>query len=350
LAVANYGEVVTESGDIARGGGAEGNTMSGTAIVGDTSPSSSSTTPLDKVDESAATVRGNRYWKDPTGCESVALCCSRCCSPIGFAALSSPEIWRFWKHRLSTSSNSKIGSSLGTNYGDTDGIVMTNKSSLPPSSFPNDSGSMKAIGSVSSFLIREMVRYAESKAIFTFLVGRETHDTTRNNVGSKCLLLRLLSWETTIAKSPKDSTKWKSHVSLIRNTPSLQLNFEKVAKLIFEETVDRADLSMATNSDSTTQWIWGGVDLCCPPAASSSNRELPFPSSNPFNPSTNDGTLETPTGSSVRLNLPKYEYDQVLTDLSEGRSFFSKTHEDATILLKMGRERTNGMGLTMVRL
>jgi hypothetical protein len=336
LAVSNYGEVLNEPSDAGNGKVSRENVASKASDGGLLPDTSMQVGQI--MDRSAATIRGGRSWKDPTGCDSVTLCCSQCCSPIGFASLSSPEIWRFWKHRLATSCQ---------NVASEGNVVPQNSTTFPSISSFNESRGIKAIGSVSSFLVREMVRYAESKAIFTFVIGRETHDSRSG--GSKCMLLRLLSWETAMARSTQDSRKWESRYSHTNNRVSFKLDFQRVAKLVFEETADRMNPSIASNDDSTAQWTWGGVDLCCPPTVSSSNELLPFSLSNLFKASTN-AINETQTGSTVRMELPEDEYDQVLRHLKESRSFFSKTQEDSTILIKMGRERSTGMGLTVVPL
>ncbi|KAG7338556.1 MYND finger domain containing protein [Nitzschia inconspicua] len=55
----------------------------------------------------SAEARGDRSWLDSTGGGSVTLCCSYCSSNLGFVSGLTPETWRFWKHRLvSTSHNS----------------------------------------------------------------------------------------------------------------------------------------------------------------------------------------------------------------------------------------------------
>ena len=53
--------------------------------------------------------------------------------------------------------------------------------------------------------------------------------------------------------------------------------------------------------------------------------------------------------STVRLQLPREEYDQVLSDLTFGRSHFTKEIAEATITLKMGG-LWEGLGLTAVAL
>jgi HECT-like Ubiquitin-conjugating enzyme (E2)-binding len=348
LAVANYGEAVTmeEDGngstrDYAGTDGTDGTPHDRTKMDATTTTSNNQAPQLTSAtsapaDDSSATSRGHRSWRDPTGGEgSVSLCCSRCCAPLGFASLASPETWRFWKHRLSAvysihepppMEESKFG--FDRSLLPRSSVTMT--SSSPP---PNRIGPPKErtklterrLGSCSSFLARELVRYAESKAIFTFVVQCERAKTKENDKQAhrenvKCLLLRLLSWETTMATSFHDS---KSPPSL--NFPKVK--FEKVARIVFEEAVDPATVIKGPHDDASTasqQWIWGGVDLCCPPNVSKSSIGTP--------------TTEMSEGrvSTVRLQLPSDEYLTVMQDLQSGIHLFGNDVAKATMLLKMG--------------
>ena len=207
----------------------------------------------------------------------------------------------------------------------------------------------KPLGSCSSFLARELVRYAESKAIFTFVVRRDAEEE-KNDDDDKCLLLRLLSWETAMATSFVDESAKRSSPK-----PSLRLRFTKVAKIVFEETADptaNAKGHLAANhqdNGGATQWFWGGVDLCCPPPSPGANANATNTNTN--NTFSNDfGSQEQRKSvSTARLQLPKDEYDRVLEDLVTGRSLFEKEMADATILLKMGGI-WKGLGLTAVAL
>lgn len=290
-----------------------------------------------KVDSAA--IRGERSWHDVTGeGGSVNLFCSQCCSPLGFSSLGSPETWRFWKHRLLVRVN-------GASTGNED---MTAR----------DSPGFRQLSSCSSFLIREMVRYAESKAIFTFVVHqakdyRETSGLTFD--AQKCLLLRLLSWETIMAASFHLEEPF--HRETGRND-SNRLNFQRVAKIVFEETHDQfAERNALDNcaSEDLTQWMWGGVDLCCLPGASAippgvvqgSTSTLP-----PQVPTTTTISVNQSSGctvSSVRLTLPMEEYKHVREDLRSGQFLFSSNVAQATILLQMGESR-KGLNLTALAL
>ena len=281
----------------------------------------------EKPSSSSAVVRGDRTWQSATDGESVSLCCGRCCSPLGFASLGSPETWRFWKHRLFIPS-----------------IKQNDASFVHPKYRP--------LGSCSSFLARELVRYAESKAIFTFVVRCEDNYSGMEEASNKCLLLRLLSWETTMATSFEENDSSKSRRNRHR------LDFRRVTKIVFEETIDPTAKinghSTHTNNDSsTTQWFWGGIDLCCPPPTS--NKSARTTASTGIDEDVNttnnndDAMMTSKSASTVKLQLPREEYDQVLSDLVFGRSHFTKEMAEATILLKMGGI-WEGLGLTAVAL
>jgi hypothetical protein len=53
-----------------------------------------------------------------------------------------------------------------------------------------------------------MVGYAESDAIFAFVVGlSDENDWTRTNAPGECILLRILSWDTPMLTV----VKWNHH-------------------------------------------------------------------------------------------------------------------------------------------
>ena len=278
------------------------------------------------VNGDSATIRGDRLWHDDTGeGGSVNLFCSQCCSALGFSSLSSPETWRFWKHRLS---------------------VPTYTSTSRPS--------FCRFSTTASFLVREMVRYAETKAIFTFVI----HEKRMGSIGNlnhssetkRCLLLRLLSWETIMASSLHKNDQNRSYCRSIESSNALR--FRKKAKIVFEETVDRLlskSIKKKNNGDSEdiTKWIWGGVDLCCIPAPNSpslSDKQQDHAQGPNQRTNTSEPTSTVPV-STVRLGLPTDEYEALKQDLEEGTMLFSTDVAKATILLQMGESR-HGLKLT----
>lgn len=253
----------------------------------------------------SSTIRGDRNWRDHTGGPTV--CCSLCCSPLGFASLVSPESFHLLKHRLSVRST--------------------------PSS--------RTICSCVSFLGREMLRYAESKAIYTFVVVLKQHGrnsshwatTTPQRQHDPCILLRLVSWDTNMATN-------------MVGDGSDRLDFCQIAKVVYEETHDRLSNRF---DDDITKWVWGGVDLCCAPS-------LPLNSYGRSMVDDTETTEKTQALSSVRLYLEKNEYDEIVKSLRQSRKFFSKQVEEATILVKMGipqsdiRRRRHRLGLSAIKL
>ncbi len=376
LAVDGYGELAENNNDEKKDVASDANNDLGEFL---TKPSSSSfvlpnppevsgtTTTEEKKDESnnangepeisatSAVVRGDRTWQDAVDGESVSLCCARCCSALGFASLGSPETWRFWKHRLSkqvqaektlrsdeTKTQSKEKQEQVSDFAATMSFAVN--TTIPEITTTNLSRMQvttvlpvtKPMASCSSFLARELVRYAESKAIFTFVVRREGVDEQKN----ECLLLRLLSWETAMATSYHTKNHSKNVKTLL---------FRKVAKIVFEVTADPTITNEGNsnnhvnnnNGEAPAQWFWGGVDLCCPPPTSSNNKSDTIPT-NQFDPPPD-------TVSTARLELPNDEYNFVLKDLISGKALFEPEIANATILLKMGG-LTEGLGLTAVAL
>jgi hypothetical protein len=255
---------------------------------------------VDLLTDAAATVRGDRSWRDVTG--GATVCCSQCCSHLGFASLESPETYRLLQHRLA------IGSNTSTT---------TNRH--------------RRLSSCASFLAREMVRYADSKAIFTFVVTLE-EGSAKKQQPRNCILLRLVSWDTNMA------------TTFIEESSSQRLHFQRVAKIVFEETHDKlANSSNNKNaSDDPTTWEWGGVDLCCTPLNNKVGDDGPSDENNSTN-----GKVST-----VRVYLQQDEYDEVLHSLREGSGLFSKAVAEATTLVKMGVASTGneGLGLTAIPL
>lgn len=258
--------------------------------------------------DASAAVRGNRNWTDVTG--GATVCCSQCRAPIGFAAIESPESFRLLKHRLTIPHDHSLG---------------------------ND-GQSRRLSSCASFLAREMVRYAEAKAIFTFIVTLEAPKMSfASNVFVKCILLRLVSWDCNIATGLEESSR--------------RLAFGRYAKIVFEETYDKK----ANQPADDGKWMWGGVDLCCPPGNSANDKLFAPADTEESSSSTSEGT--EPSISAARILLQEDEYRETLQCLRRGQKLFTKDVAEATILVKMGAtpssasgDRDKGLGLTAVPL
>lgn len=249
---------------------------------------------VDDLMDAGATVRGDRPWREVTGGATVA--CSQCHAPLGFASLESPETFRLLKHRLC----------------------------IPD---PSGGGGSCRMSLCASFLAREMVRYAEAKAIFTFLVALQTPKMGfASSSFTKCILLRLVSWDCSIATNLDERSK--------------RPKFGRFAKIVFEETYDKRETKVGS-------WMWGGVDLCCPPM---DDMDKDVVAASEEKPDDMERKIST-----VRILLQKDEYGQTLQSLRDGQQFFTRAVANATILAKMGtmpksKGCTGGLGLAAIDL
>ena len=280
----------------------------------------------DKVldDNPSAMIRGDRPWRDGGG--GATICCSLCCAQLGFVSSGEDTTFRFLKHRLLTKNGNH------------------------------------QLSSCASFIAREMAKYADVKAIFTFVIFRgqkkyqdkeedkgedkDIYKFNKNNLHHgnrrrKCLLLRLVSWDSRMATSFGHNDD--DHITPI-------FKFRQVAKIVFEETYEKVIQPKATesgdntkNDDDPTKWVWGGVDLCCPPDDDKNDDAIGASSSSYMG-----------GNSSVRLHLPPDEYDEALRSFKEGTKLISKDVADATIMVKMGigmkRDQMLNLGLAAIPL
>jgi hypothetical protein len=96
-------------------------------------------------------------------------------------------------------------------------------------------------------------------------------------------------------------------------------------------------LDKFNETDDVTKWVWGGVDLCCLPLGAEQDSQ-----------SNEDRIGKVST---VRLQLPPDEYNQVLSDLLKNSNQFSKSVTDATIMMKMGMDASqDNLGLAAISL
>ena len=113
---------------------------------------------------------------------------------------------------------------------------------------------------------------------------------------------------------------------------SQRAKFQRFAKIVFEESHDRAT---GDNLGKRGMWTWGGVDLCCPPPPN-------FPLELSGVEGDDEGTKEDTTHqiSTVRIELQQNEYSNVLESLKHGTNLFASDIAQATILVKMGPQST----------
>ena len=104
------------------------------------------------------------------------MTCANCCSTLGYVSDRDADTYQLYKHLLDCGGPDDIGG----------------RRCCPASS------SSFADHTCGSFLAREMVRYAESDAVFAFVVGlSDENDRTKTGAHpGECILLRILSWDT----------------------------------------------------------------------------------------------------------------------------------------------------------
>ena len=232
------------------------------------------------VDETKkdATCRGAREWKDSVG--GATVCCTVCCSILGYASLENVDTIRLFKHRLEAKH-----------------MRVKNGISYVENSFQHNT--------CGSFIAKEIIRFAEAQAIFTFAVIQKSSSTGKLH---SCLLLKLLSWNTVLAKKCRDSHQ--------------QLQFKRVAKVIYEES----ELMTSDNcsSEDKSHMTWGGVDLCC--ESSTLSRQL-------------DQRAQVMTSeASVRIFLSLEDWKALKEELFQGSMYYSKTVTRAATQVKLGKD------------
>lgn len=218
-------------------------------------------------------VRGGRSWSDTVGGATVT--CSRCCLVLGIAPVELVDTVRFYKHRVVVKEQTLL-SSLG-------------------------------------FCVHSMVRYAESKAIFSFIVRCEDQP-------SASLMLHLVGWDRKAARS-----FYKSDVNG-------ELAWSRLAKVLYEE---RNGMSLPDTDSASGNWTWTQGDWCCPPTTGVSTglvkeeKKTEHPSDFP--------------ASYVSLVLESSEWTSFKKELEDASQLYSVDLMNTTFLAKTGRlpgERT----------
>jgi hypothetical protein len=393
-------------------------------------------------------ARTNATWtdqdqEDPSWREEVeattqtfTLCCRQCSTPLGYvSSVWNPDkAWIFWKHRLvvpeglsTTWSDMQKNNDHSKEYGN---IILQ----LPQEALPLPKQQFRPMRSCTSFLATEMVRYAESKAIFTFVViaiqppppntpndrteERKEGDmrkskrivdtaaasattTTTTTPTTRCILLQLLSWDTSMAwwSKGRPSKRWIDNdtttiTSTIDDTDKEydhqqqqnqgRLNFQRVAKVVFEESM----LSSSQIDNEKKHWLKGVdvdsvFDWCdCSSSINDDNNnnneyersrhfnvrpDLFLPSKTPkssYDATTSAAAMSNVVGNhnnsnnaksnpssttktTLRMEISCNEFDQVLDDLQQSQRTVSSSYEQATILMKMGENRST-IGLAMI--
>jgi hypothetical protein len=270
------------------------------------------------IPTASSSSSSSQLWQDKSamkGNKGNTVTCSKCCSTLGFVSGHDLNTLRLYKHLLHCGNPPP-------------------PSSLSSSSLKDDTKNVFSKYTCASFLAREMVRYAENEAIYTFIVGvSDENDWTRLGSSMKksceCVLLHMLSWDSALVGV--DGGKM-SGGDVIR--------FEKVLKVIFDITTDRGQHSSGQedDNDGTNKWTWGGIDLCCPPSMGDDNNEDEDVSQTAVAMSqrqqTNNNNNNKAT--SVRIYLSTQEYSELKSRLTTGSEYFSEVVKDAIVMSKLG--------------
>jgi len=240
--------------------------------------------------------RGRRSWRDSVG--GATVCCNQCCSILGYASLEEPDSCRLLKHRLCAKEERKKSS----NTSDTETIDYF------------------ASNTCSTFIACELTRYAESQAVFTFMIFN-------GDSNGKILLLKLLSWNTLMVISKRKENNYEDQEQ--------ENQFERVAKVIYEE-IDNPSHNLFTSDNSDVQdpmnFTWGGLDLCCPPTDQGVSNQ-----SSTLNKD-GEAVISSESTACVEIHLPGDEWVQLKEALCTGSTFIPKEIAKVTIQLKLGNE------------
>lgn len=240
--------------------------------------------------------RGERRWRDLTG-GGATLCCSQCCYILGYASNSvndSEPTFRLYKHRLLSGSHLLSKNTCGT------------------------------------FISHQMVRYAESQAVFTFYIMRENSISHRKpgiRPTVNCLLLKMISWDTQIAAAnPEEKMLGDS------------FTFQNAVKVVFQEKI----LSNEEDHQPLSPLLfWNNIDLCCPPMADGENTM-----SIGMNVDKKNSTdLKTQrSAASVKIFLSPDEWNELRQELISKR--FPNSMAAVTVQFKRGIDNSSIEGYT----
>jgi hypothetical protein len=259
----------------------------------------SDSNPVKDLVKDHISYRGQREWKDSVG--GATLCCSICCSNIGNVSLTEGHTCRLYKHRLSSRSLD------GKDY------------------FMNST--------CGTFVAKELVRYLENQAIFTFAIYGRIDGNSNDTYD--CIVLKVLSWNTMIAMKEVGEI----------------LRFQKTVKVLYE-VIDLDKMPKHQNTASELDpmsFTWGGVDLCCPPPPN--QRQTEHNSSWQGNDqisssSSAEGNVHTERAS-VNMYLYGDDWLELKNCLEMGSRFFPKEISMATVALKFGPKEGSNSNATM---
>jgi hypothetical protein len=220
-----------------------------------------------------ASFRGVRPWRDSVVGPSVA--CNYCASVVG--SCPAPETMRLLKHRLQVK---RFDENTGT-------TIMT------------------PLLSISAFVGHEMIRYAETKAIFAFRIRQDKPRKT-------CLVLRIISWDNFVATSDDVS---------ISDGGVHWPQWKRMLQVVYEETMD-----LETVMNTKNLWMWS-TDWCCEPIAEQQGDEKKTSSNTPV--------------SAVNLVIEAEEWNELFNELKCGSAIFPSEVAAATVIAKTGSNKAS---------
>lgn len=245
--------------------------------------------PTNNDGDRAITTNATRPWKDKSDkheFESKSVVCANCYNTLGFVSELEPDTYRLYKHLLD------CGEQLLS----------------PHTPFEKYTAG--------SFVAREMIRYAESEGIYTFIVGiSDARNIKKDNSAASppFMFLRMLSWDSLMGIADGSKKEMRGD--------SRGLEFQKILKVIFEEVSGDDERSAVT--DNPLMWKWGGIDLCCLPSTSQVGRQ-------------NSKLGNMTKASSVKLFLSSNEWSELKAALVGGRDCFACSAAAALIMMKLG--------------
>jgi hypothetical protein len=265
------------------------------------------------------TFRGNRDWRDAVG--GATLTCNQCCATLGFASIVEPDACRLLKHKLRATSKNDADTDDG--HGQGYGNCGEGKDHFEHHS-------------CGSFVGKEIVRYSESQAVFTFAVYgnfhermniRKSNGNDHGRVMGDCLLIKVLSWNSLMAIKTEGGS----------------VCFRRAVKVIYEEqdaAFMRSMNSAEKNASDPTLFQWGGIDLCCPPnqmegaplQTQVKNQSMPIAGEN----DTTADASSNEARASVNLYLSHDEWEELRDILQCQSKYFAAATSQATVSMKLG--------------
>lgn len=228
----------------------------------------------------------SKLWWKPSGGEGATLTCSQCACILG--SVVTLDTYRLFLHQVT---------------------------------IPSPCGNTKAVVptiSIGCFMVGEMVRYAETQAMFTFAIRSTDHTRKLQSHGQRCLILHLVSWETLVANSGdsrvvalSEGEEEKDGSETI-STWLHKLSWHRTAKIVYYET------ATIENIDQVSLW---DIDWCCPPSTT--------------------GIISTDPnrqGAKVQLELSLRDWSTLQAELSEATQWQPREVVEATVRAKLGKE------------